>query len=50
MDAKLLFRADVFNIFNATNLSGFSNHATQHNQLQIGATGSGIVRKNAGPP
>ncbi len=47
---SLVFRADVFNVFNTTNLSGFSNHATQSNQIQVGPAGSGIVRKNAGPP
>jgi hypothetical protein len=27
-------RADIFNIFNAENLSGYSNNATQNNQIQ----------------
>ena len=43
-------RADVFNILNAGNLSGYSNNATQSNQIQIGPSGSGIVRKNSAPP
>ena len=30
-----------FNLFNETNLSGFSNNATQSNQIQIGPPGSG---------
>lgn len=47
---KLELRADVFNLFNEVNLSGYSNNATQSNQIQIGPKGSGIVEKNAGPP
>ncbi len=47
---RLSFRADIFNIFNAQNLSGYSNNATQSNQIQIGPEGAEIVRKNAGPP
>ena len=43
-------RVDVFNLFNRTNLSGYSNNATQSNQIQIGPPGSRIVEKNAGPP
>lgn len=46
----LAIRADIFNVFNTTNLSGFSNNATQSNQIQVGAAGSGIVRRNAAPP
>lgn len=43
--------AYVFNIFNAENLSGYSNNATQSNQIQVGPTDSGLlVRKNAAPP
>jgi hypothetical protein len=29
---KLEFRADIFNLLNAENLSGYSNNATQSNQ------------------
>lgn len=48
---QLEFSADIFNIFNAQNLSGYSNNATQSNQIQVGPESSGrIVRKNAGPP
>ena len=48
---KLEVRADVFNVFNAENLSGYSNNATQSNQIQVGPSDSGVlVRKNAGPP
>ena len=47
---RLELRADIFNIFNTQNLSGYSNNATQSNQIQIGASSNGIVQKNAGPP
>ncbi len=48
---KLELRADIFNIFNAVNWSGYSNNATQSNQIQGGSTESGLfVQKNAGPP
>jgi len=47
---NLQLRADVFNLTNRVNLSGFSNNATQSNQIQVGPKGSGIVEKNAGPP
>jgi hypothetical protein len=47
----LILRADVFNIFNAVNLSGYSNNATQSNQIQVGSAASGLlVRRNAAPP
>lgn len=47
----LLLRADVFNLFNAQNMSGYSNNATQSNQVQVGAAASGLlVRRNAAPP
>ncbi|MND06788.1 hypothetical protein D3C83_283750 [compost metagenome] len=41
---------DVFNLFDRENLSGYSNNATQSNQIQAGPSGSGIVERNAGPP
>jgi outer membrane receptor protein involved in Fe transport len=48
---KFVLSADVFNIFNTQNLSGYSNNATQSNQIQIGPKDSGVlVRKNAGAP
>jgi len=48
---KLEFRADIFNIFNVQNLSGFANNATQSNQIQVGPESSGrLVRKNASSP
>ncbi|TAE44427.1 MAG: TonB-dependent receptor, partial [Bacteroidetes bacterium] len=47
----LVFRADVFNLFNAANLSGYSNNATQSNQIQAGSAASGLlVRRNASAP
>ncbi|MEM9362035.1 MAG: TonB-dependent receptor [Bacteroidota bacterium] len=49
-DTKIELRADVFNLFNTVNLSGFSNNATQSNQIQEGPSGSGIVQRNAAPP
>ena len=48
---ELILRADVFNILNSVNLSGYSNNATQSNQIQVGARSSGLlVRRNAAPP
>ena len=48
---KLELRADVFNIFNAQNLSGYSNNAIQSNQIQPGSIASGVlIRRNASPP
>ncbi|NBC05247.1 MAG: TonB-dependent receptor, partial [Bacteroidetes bacterium] len=50
-EQKLEFRADIFNIFNTQNLSGYANNATQSNQIQVGPAASGLlVRKNASPP
>ena len=49
--SKIELRADVFNLFNTVNLSGFSNNATQSNQIQEGSRASGqFVQTNAGPP
>ncbi len=48
---RLTLRADVFNVLNAVNLSGYANNATQSNQIQAGASSSGLlVRRNAAPP
>jgi len=48
---KLEFRADIFNIFNAQNMSGYANNAIQSNQIQVGPRSSGrLVQKNASPP
>ncbi|MEO6584143.1 MAG: TonB-dependent receptor, partial [Ferruginibacter sp.] len=43
-------RADLFNIFNTQNLSGYSNNATQSNQIKIGPKSNGIIQKNSGAP
>ena len=49
-DGRLVARADVFNVLNTKNLSGYANNATQSNQIQVGPPGSDIEEKNAGPP
>ncbi|MFH4966397.1 TonB-dependent receptor [Gaetbulibacter sp. M235] len=50
-NSKLELRADVFNVFNAENLSGYSNNATQSNQIQGGSSASGLfTKRNASPP
>ncbi|MDP3906734.1 TonB-dependent receptor domain-containing protein [Novosphingobium sp.] len=41
--------ADVFNLFNTNNESGFANAATTSNQVQFGG-GAPFVQRNAGPP
>ncbi len=41
--------ADVFNLFNANNESGFPNAATTSNQVQFGG-GAPFIQRNAGPP
>ena len=44
-------RADIFNVFDAKNLSGYSNNATQSNQIQGGSAASGLlVQRNSSPP
>ena len=48
---RVVARADVFNVFNTENLSGYANNATQSNQIQFGPASSGrLIKKNAGPP
>lgn len=49
-ESQIELRADVFNLFNTVNLSGFSNNATQSNQIQEGPPSNGIVARNAAPP
>ena len=50
-DRRLALQASVFNAMNAENLSGYSNNATQSNQIQTGPADSGVlVRRNAAPP
>ena len=41
--------ADVFNVLNANNKSGFANAATASNQIQFGG-GAAFTQRNAGPP
>lgn len=41
--------ADIFNVFNTNNESGFANAATTSNQVQFGG-GVPFVQRNAGPP
>ncbi len=48
--SRLELTADVFNVLNTQNLSGYANNATQSNQIQTGAAGSGVVRRNASAP
>ncbi|SDX16059.1 TonB-dependent Receptor Plug Domain [Flavobacterium degerlachei] len=48
---KIELRADIFNLLNAENLSGYSNNATQSNQIQGGSSTSGLfTQRNASPP
>ncbi|MEZ4984752.1 MAG: TonB-dependent receptor [Saprospiraceae bacterium] len=47
---RLEIGAQVFNLLNAKNLSGYANNATQSNQIQTGSAGSGIVNRNVAPP
>lgn len=47
-DGRLQVSADVFNLFNRENLSGFANSATQSNQIQV--FGQPFTQRNAGAP
>ncbi|MCI0518335.1 MAG: TonB-dependent receptor [Woeseiaceae bacterium] len=47
-DGHLELSADVFNLLNEENLSGFANSATQSNQIQV--YGQPFVQRNAGAP
>jgi len=49
-DGRVVARADVFNLLNTENLSGFANNATQSNQIQVGPPGSDVEEKTLGPP
>ncbi len=50
-DSRIEIGAYVFNLFNAENLSGYANNATQSNQIQPGPKDSGVlIRRNAAPP
>ena len=46
---ELEMSADVFNLFDTNNASGFANAATTSNQIQFGG-GAPFVQRNAGPP
>ena len=50
-NGAVTLRADVFNLFNSVNQSGFANGlvALASNRLQTGAPGDPIVYRNAGP-
>ncbi len=43
-------RADVFNLFNTVNHSGYFANATETNRAQVGRPGDPIVYRSAGPP
>ncbi len=45
----LQLSADVFNVFDWNNLSGFANAATTSNQIQFGGDAP-FMQRNAGPP
>lgn len=47
---EIALRAGIFNLLNTVNLSGYSNNATQSNQIQTGPVDGPIVKRNAGPP
>ncbi len=50
-NSKIEIRLDCFNVFNVQNWSGFSNNATQSNQIQVGSASSGLfVQRNASAP
>lgn len=45
------FRADVFNVLNTTNYSGYTSNATASNQVQVGLVErEDFVYRNAAPP
>ena len=48
--SRVELTADVFNVLNTQNLSGYANNATQSNQIQVGPPSAGIVRRNASAP
>jgi len=49
-NGRLVASADVFNVFDAENLGGFSANLTQSNQIQTGPVGSGFQTRNVSPP
>lgn len=51
MDRRLHLRADIFNLFNTTNYSGYTSNATASNQIQVGLIErENFVYRNAAPP
>ena len=48
LGGRLEVSADVFNLLNTNNWSGYANAATTSNQVQFG--GEPFVQRNAGPP
>jgi len=48
--SRVEIRADVFNLFNSVNLSGYTNNATQSNQIQVGPDDATVVQRSAAPP
>jgi outer membrane receptor protein involved in Fe transport len=50
-DQRIKFRADIFNVFNTENLSGFINDSNPSNQFQVGPASSGnFTQRAASPP
>lgn len=49
LGGRLELSADIFNLFNTNNESGFANAATTSNQVQFGG-GAAFIQRNAGPP
>jgi hypothetical protein len=49
LNRRIEVSADVFNLLNTNNESGFANAATTSNQVQFGG-GAPFVQRNAGPP
>lgn len=50
-DQRIKLRADIFNIFNTENLSGFVNDSNPSNQFQVGPASSGnFTQRAASPP
>lgn len=47
---SLELRADVFNLFNTVNYSGYFANATQTNRAQTGRPGDPTIYRSAGPP
>jgi hypothetical protein len=49
-DVGMELRADIFNVFNAINYSGYFANATQTNRAQVGRPGDPIQYRSAGIP